>query len=65
MFIFFGMLYLFFPRTAYAYLDPGTGSYILQIILATVFGVAYIIKIYWTKLKTTIVNFFSRRSQKS
>jgi hypothetical protein len=64
IFIFFGMLYLIFPRTTYAYLDPGTGSYIIQIILAALVGVAFTIKIYWTKVKTFFVNLFSKRHQK-
>ena len=29
---------LCFPAYAYAYLDPGTGSYFLQIIIATLLG---------------------------
>jgi hypothetical protein len=64
MFIFFGMFYLMFPRITYAYLDPGTGSYIIQIILAALVGVAFTIKIYWTKVKTFFVNLFSKKSQK-
>ncbi len=62
MFIFIGMLFLIFPRTVYAYLDPGTGSYIIQIILAALVGVAFTVKIYWTKVKTFFVNLLSKRS---
>lgn len=36
---------------AYAYLDPGTGSIILQAIVATVASSLFVIKIYWYKLK--------------
>lgn len=64
MFIFFGTFYLIFPQTAYSYLDPGTGSYILQIILAAFVGVAFTAKIYWAKIKIVFVNLFSKRSQK-
>ena len=28
------LLFLIFPNNAYSYFDPGTGSYIIQIILA-------------------------------
>ncbi len=41
---------------AYAYLDPGTGSLIVQIILATCAGAAYWIKIQWHNIK----EFFKR-----
>jgi len=39
------------PGEAYAYLDPGTGSFMLQIILGTVFAALFTIKMYWQKLK--------------
>lgn len=64
MLIIFGMLYLIFPQVAYSYLDPGTGSYILQIILAAFVGVAFTMKIYWAKIKTFLVNLFSKKSEK-
>ncbi|NHZ87322.1 MAG: hypothetical protein GWP19_15875 [Planctomycetia bacterium] len=60
--IIFGLFFLIFPRVAHAYLDPGTGSYVLQIILAAFVGVAFTIKIYWTKVKTFFVNLFSKKS---
>jgi len=63
MFIFFGLFYLIFPQAAYAYLDPGTGSYILQIILAALAGLGFTIKIYWTKVRAFFVNLFSKRSR--
>ncbi|MFC1760291.1 hypothetical protein ACFLZD_02080 [Candidatus Neomarinimicrobiota bacterium] len=62
MFIIFGLFFLIFPQTAHAYLDPGTGSYIFQIILAAFVGAAFTIKIYWTKVKTFFINLFSKRS---
>ena len=35
---------------AYAYLDPGTGSIILQVLLGGVAGLALAGKFYWHKL---------------
>ncbi len=46
-----------FPQTAHAYLDPGSGSYFLQIILASLLTGLYMIKLFWSKIK----NFFSNR----
>ena len=43
---------------AQAYLDPGTGSMILQILLGGIAGVAVIAKLYWRKIK----GFFGRSS---
>lgn len=56
------IFYLIFPHVAYAYIDPGSGSYILQVILAVLAGLAISIRTYWTKLKVFFVNLFSRKS---
>ena len=40
------------PATAYAYLDPGTGSILLQGLIAAVAVGLGIGKMYWAKLKS-------------
>lgn len=35
-----------------AYLDPGTGSMILQVLLASLLGCAMTIKLFWHQIKT-------------
>ncbi len=35
----------------FAYLDPGTGSYAMQIILATLFGGLFAVRQSWTSVK--------------
>jgi hypothetical protein len=35
--------------SAHAYLDPGTGSIILQVLLGGIAGMAVAIKLYWHK----------------
>ncbi|WP_133136457.1 hypothetical protein [Legionella rowbothamii] len=42
---------------AYAYLDPGTGSLIIQSTIAAITGGLFILKTYWHKLKAKL---FSR-----
>jgi hypothetical protein len=32
------------------YLDPGSGSFILQLLLATLLGLGFLLKGYWRKL---------------
>jgi len=52
---------LLLVREAHAYLDPGTGSYILQILIAGLVGGAFMLKVFWGR----IVEFFSKSSSKS
>jgi len=52
IFIYCLFLYLFVvPKFAFAYLDPGTGSYIFQIFAATVLGSTFFIKDIVKKVK--------------
>lgn len=39
-------------QSAWAYLDPGTGSMIIQGIVAGVTGVAVVVRLYWAKVKS-------------
>lgn len=39
------------PRAAYAYLDPGTGSILLQVLIGGVAGMGVIVKLYWHRLR--------------
>jgi len=45
------LLVLFFTSNAHAYLDPGTGSMILQAILGGIAGAAVLLKLYWGKIR--------------
>lgn len=38
-------------KPAYAYLDPGTGAMILQIVLGGIAGFFMVAKLYWHKIK--------------
>ena len=37
--------------SAYSYIDLGSGSYIIQLILAAFVGISFSLKIYWKKIK--------------
>jgi len=37
------------------YLDPGSGSFILQVIVAALLGGGFAIKAYWKKIKALFV----------
>ena len=42
------------PRAAHAYIDPGTGAMILQLLLGGIAGAFVVLKLYWQKLKDLI-----------
>jgi hypothetical protein len=48
-------------RPAHAYLDPGTGSYILQLLIAALLGVLFAIKMFWLRIKAFFSNLISRK----
>jgi len=51
---FFPLLLIFtfaFPFSVYGYLDPGTGSYVIQIILAALLSIGVGVRIFWGKIK--------------
>lgn len=39
-------------KTVYGYVDPGTGSYLLQLLIAGIFGGLYLLKSYWGVIKS-------------
>lgn len=39
------------------YIDPGTGSILIQVLVASFFGGLYVLKVNWLRVK----NFFKRR----
>jgi hypothetical protein len=45
------LLTVLYPRASWAYIDPGTGSILLQAILAGTAAAAVVVRAYWTKLK--------------
>lgn len=55
-----GVLVLIAPGRAYAYLDPGTGSYVFQLALALFLGALFTGKLWWQKVKTFVQRLFRR-----
>jgi hypothetical protein len=60
MFIVLLLAFFLFPREAHAYLDPGTGSYIIQIALAAIVGIGFGVRLFWGRIKS----FFKRIATK-
>ena len=50
-------------RDAYAYLDPGTGSYVLQVLVASFVAGAFAVKTFWAAIRDFVVRLFSPRNE--
>ena len=62
--VFFASIIFFLAvKNVYAYIDPGTGSYLLQIIVATLLAFLFTVKSYWKKIKGFLKRVFSPRKE--
>ncbi|MCE5327467.1 MAG: hypothetical protein LLG01_13750 [Planctomycetaceae bacterium] len=52
------------PQPAQAYIDPGTGSLILQFVAATVLGVLLGAKLFLRQIVATVSAFFKGKSDR-
>lgn len=42
---------MIFPADAWAYLDPGTGSLIVQSLIALLAAIGYGLRLYWSRIR--------------
>jgi hypothetical protein len=67
VFVFLTILFFFFSgifdKNAYAYLDPGTGSYIFQILIATLIGALFAVKMFWRQIVLFFKNLFLKKEE--
>lgn len=47
-------------RPAEAYIDPGTASYVFQVIAGAILGGVFLLRTYWTRVVTTVRSLVSR-----
>jgi len=52
-------------QNAYAYIDPGAGSPLFQILLAGLLGSLFFIKSFFNKTKKFFLNLFSSKKDKN
>tara|TARA_B100000315_G_C14146956_1_gene393933 strand:- start:210 stop:416 length:207 start_codon:yes stop_codon:yes gene_type:complete len=57
------IIIFFYTNNAYAYLDPGTGSIILQAILGFIAAAIATLSIYWNKFKMFILKIFKKEKK--
>jgi hypothetical protein len=53
---------LLLPTVAHAYLDPGTGSYVVQMLIGTLLGGLVALGVFWRRAVASIKRLFERRN---
>jgi len=54
------LLLVISERPAEAYIDPGTASYVFQVIAGAILGGVFLLRTYWTRVLTTVRSLVSR-----
>lgn len=52
------------PHLSFAYIDPGTGSFIVQAVLGVIFGASLALRIFWRKIWIFFKKVFRIRTKK-
>ena len=54
------LLLVIAERPAEAYIDPGTASYVFQVLAGAVLGGIFLLRTYWNRVVTTVRSLVSR-----
>ena len=55
------LIVLGFPRSAAAYIDPGTGSLAVQVLLGLLLAGGFALKLFWRQITGFLARLFARR----
>ena len=53
---------IFLPLVAFAYIDPGTGSFLIQILAAAIFGASFAFRFIWKRIFVFFKRIFGIKS---
>ena len=56
------IFYQFSVPDAFAYIDPGTGSVIIQMIIGGLVGTGIAVKVFWYRIKSALSPSFKRNN---
>ncbi|KKU86024.1 MAG: hypothetical protein A3A32_02520 [Candidatus Wildermuthbacteria bacterium RIFCSPLOWO2_01_FULL_48_35] len=56
---------LLLPRNALAYIDPGTGNYLIQLLGGIVLGATFFAGAFWKKIKSAVKNLLQKKAKES
>ena len=57
-------LLFLFPKLAYAYIDPGTGSMLVQALLAVLAAVSVSLGLFWRRIRSYFSRLLNRGKEK-
>jgi hypothetical protein len=52
-----------FLQDAYAYIDPGMGSYFFQLLVASLFAGMYALRLWWARIRSFCAKIFKWQSK--
>jgi hypothetical protein len=61
--LFVVVIHLLTPGDAQAYLDPGSATFVFQVIAAFLLSMLVTLKIYWQKVKSGVRSLFARKNE--
>ncbi len=56
----FWLYFILFPQEAYAYLDPGSVSYVFQLLVVALISGVVFVRAFWSKIKYFFANLFPK-----
>lgn len=56
--LYIAVMVVFLPRVSFAYIDPGTGSFLIQILAAAIFGASFAFRSAWRRAFNFLKKFF-------
>tara|TARA_B100001245_G_C22583104_1_gene289770 strand:+ start:69 stop:284 length:216 start_codon:yes stop_codon:yes gene_type:complete len=56
---------VFFSKSAFAYIDPGSTAFIIQSIIAAIVGFFVALNLYWFRFKSFVKKIFSKFRKKN
>ena len=54
------LLQFILSSSAMAYIDPGTGSYLFQLLMAGLLSSVFAVKMFWRNIRVYLSRFFSQ-----
>jgi len=64
IFIYVLFINLLLTQPCYAYIDPGTGSFLTQVIAATIIGVVASVNVFWINIKKFFLKIINKKDTK-